>query len=66
MPARWIFGDKAPADGSAICEKLFDREYVKNLKDEVDKKEMPECEAMDDNEVQEKGKALFSKDKIML
>lgn len=27
---------------------------------------MPECEAMDDDEVQEKGKALFSKDKIML
>jgi hypothetical protein len=27
---------------------------------------MPECEAMDDDEVEEKARALFSADKIML
>ena len=45
VPARWIFGKKVPEDGSAICEQLFDREYVEKLNAEVkikDKKEIDE------------------------
>ena len=45
VPARWIFSDKVPEDGSAVCEQLFDREYVENLNAEVkikDKKEIEE------------------------
>jgi len=44
VPAKWIFEDSPPEDGSAVCEKLFDREYVKNLKAEADKKEKQELE----------------------
>ena len=41
---------------------------VKEIKsEELDKIfKMPECEVMDDDEIQEKGKALFSAGKIML
>ena len=39
VPVRRAFGDKMPADGSATCEKLFDREYVIKLKAELDKKD---------------------------
>ena len=45
VPARWIFSDKVPEDGSAVCEQLFDREYVEKLNAEVkikDKKEIEE------------------------
>jgi len=44
VPTRWIFGKKIPDDGSAECELLFDREYVKKLKAEVEKKEKQELE----------------------
>jgi hypothetical protein len=44
VPARWIFGDKVPADGSAICEKLFDREYVEKLNAELEIKKKDELE----------------------
>ena len=35
VPARWIFEDKIPRDGSAICEKFFDRGYVTKLNAEL-------------------------------
>ncbi len=44
VPARWIFGDKPPKDGSAICEQLFDRVYVKKLNAETEKKEKQEID----------------------
>jgi len=46
VPARRIFKDKAPEDGSAICERLFDREHVKKLKAEHDKQEKKEIEEL--------------------
>ena len=35
VPARRIFGDKIPDDGSAICEQLFDRDYVTKVNAEL-------------------------------
>jgi uncharacterized protein involved in outer membrane biogenesis len=32
VPARWIFEGSIPSDGSAYCEKLFDRKYISQLK----------------------------------
>jgi len=32
VPARWIFEGSIPGDGSAYCEKLFDRKYISELK----------------------------------
>ena len=32
VPTRWIFEGSMPGDGSAYCEKLFDREYIKEIK----------------------------------
>lgn len=46
VPARRIFGDKISKDGSSICEQLFDREYVKNLKAETEKKEQKEIDSI--------------------
>ncbi len=46
VPTRWIFGDKTPEDGSAICEQLFNREYVIKLKAEVERKEQKEIDDM--------------------
>ena len=46
VPARWIFGDRVPADGSAICERLFDREYVEKLNAELEIKRKDELEEM--------------------
>lgn len=44
VPTRWIFDKKIPDDGSAECELLFDREYVKKLKAEADKKAKQELD----------------------
>jgi len=44
VPTRWIFGKKIPDDGSAQCELLFDREYVKKLKAEAEKKDKQELD----------------------
>ncbi len=46
VPARWIFADKVPADGSAICEQLFDREYVEKLNAKLEIKKQEELEEM--------------------
>ena len=46
VPARWLFGDKVPEDGSAICEQLFDRDYVEKLNAEIKMKENKEVEEM--------------------
>jgi uncharacterized protein involved in outer membrane biogenesis len=32
VPARRVFGDKVPADASAVCKQFYDREYVRKLK----------------------------------
>ena len=45
VPTRWVFGGKPPEDGSAICEKYFDREYVKKLNEELRSKQQ---KAMDE------------------
>jgi len=39
VPARWIFDDKIPQDGSAICEQFFDRDYVIKVNAELREKE---------------------------
>jgi len=39
VPARWIFDDKIPQDGSAICEQFFDRDYVTKINAELREKE---------------------------
>ncbi len=46
VPTKWIFDDKPPEDGSAICEQLFDREYVIKLKAEVESKAKEEVDEM--------------------
>lgn len=46
VPARWLFGDKVPENGSDICEQLFDREYVEKLNAEIRMKENKEVEDM--------------------
>lgn len=46
VPTRWIFGDKPPKDGSAVCEQLFDREHVINLKREIEAQEKKEIEEL--------------------
>jgi uncharacterized protein involved in outer membrane biogenesis len=50
VPTRWIFGDKVPDDGSAVCEQFFDRNYVQNLNAEIREKEKKEInELLDDD-----------------
>ena len=44
VPTRWIFGDKAPEDGSAVCEQFFDRAYVENLNKELKLREKQEID----------------------
>jgi uncharacterized protein involved in outer membrane biogenesis len=46
VPTRWIFGDKVEEDGSAVCERLFDREYVTKLHAEVERKQQQEVDEM--------------------
>lgn len=44
VPTRWVFGDKVPEDGSAVCEQLFDREYVKKLNADIESKAKEEVD----------------------
>ena len=44
VPARWIFDDKPPEDGSAVCEKFFDRAYLENLNKELKLREKLEID----------------------
>jgi hypothetical protein len=44
-----LVGDKVPEDGSAICEQLFDREYVNKLKEIIEREEEKEIEEMLDS-----------------
>jgi len=44
VPASWIFGSRPPKDGSAICEQLFDRNYVKSLNEKLRKEEQAEID----------------------
>ena len=44
VPARWVFGDKVPEDASKICEQLYDREYVKKLKEKLEAEEQKEID----------------------
>ena len=46
VPVHWLFGDKIPEDGSAICEQLFDRDYVEKLNAEIRMKESKEVKEM--------------------
>jgi uncharacterized protein involved in outer membrane biogenesis len=46
VPARRIFEDKIPEDGSATCEQLFDREYVEKLNVEIREQDKKEIERM--------------------
>jgi len=46
VPTRWIFGDKAPEDGSAVCEQFFDRAYVEKLNNEIKQKQQKEIDEM--------------------
>lgn len=50
VPTRWIFGDKPSENGSAVCEQLFDREYVIKLKAEADLKQKQEIDKMLDED----------------
>jgi len=50
VPTRWIFGGKPPEDGSAVCEQFFDRQYVENLKAELNKKEQKEIDEILDSD----------------
>jgi len=48
-PLLRLVGDKVPEDGSAICEQLFDREYVNKLKEIIEREEEKEIEEMLDS-----------------
>jgi uncharacterized protein involved in outer membrane biogenesis len=50
VPTRWIFDDHTPGDGSAVCEQLFDRNYVENLKEKLRKKEQAEINELLDSD----------------
>ena len=50
VPARWIFEGKIPPDGSAICEKFFDRDYVTKLNEEIKQKEQDEIKEILDSD----------------
>ncbi|MGB5677552.1 MAG: AsmA family protein [Gammaproteobacteria bacterium] len=44
VPARRVLGDRVPEDASKICEQLFDREYVKKLKEKIKLEEQKEID----------------------
>jgi AsmA protein len=50
VPTRWVFGGRPPADGSAICEQFFDRQYVENLNKELQRKEQKEIDELLDSD----------------
>jgi len=41
-PIKRVFGDKTPDDASAICEQLFDRQYVEKLNAELEQEQQQE------------------------
>jgi hypothetical protein len=49
-PVRWIFGDKPPEDGSAICEKFFDRTYVEQLHKKLKQQQQKEVDEILDSD----------------
>ncbi|MBE9563700.1 MAG: AsmA family protein, partial [Proteobacteria bacterium] len=50
VPTRWVFGGKPPKDGSAVCEKFFDRQYVENLNQEIKRKAQEEVDEILDSD----------------
>ena len=44
VPARRVFDDKVPEDGSANCEQFFDRDYVRKLKQILEEQEQKEID----------------------
>ena len=44
VPARRIFDRKVPADASEACERFFDRDYVKAVKDKIEAEEQKDIE----------------------
>ena len=46
VPVRRVFADKELEDGSAICERLFDRDHVIKLKAKAEKKSQQEIEEL--------------------
>jgi hypothetical protein len=44
VPARRIFQDKVPENASEACEKFFDRDYVKQVKEKVEAEEQKEID----------------------
>jgi hypothetical protein len=50
VPARRVFADKVPDDASEICEKFYDRAYVKKLKEQLEAEEQREIDEMLDSD----------------
>jgi uncharacterized protein involved in outer membrane biogenesis len=50
VPARRVFDDKVPEDASEICEKFYDRAYVKQLKEQVEAEEQKEIDELLDSD----------------
>ena len=46
VPMRWVFADKVSEDGSAVCEQLFDREYVTKINAELKSREKEEVDEL--------------------
>ena len=44
VPARRILDDRVPEDASETCEKFFDRDYVKQLKEKIEQEEQNEID----------------------
>jgi len=50
VPARRVFDDKVPDDASEICEKFYDRAYVKKLKEKMEAEEQKEIDELLDSD----------------
>ena len=50
VPTRWIFEDKIPEDGSAVCEQYFDREFVTSRNAELRKLQDEEIKKLLDDD----------------
>jgi len=50
VPARRVFDDKVPEDASEICEKFYDRAYVKKLKEQMEAEEQKEIDELLDSD----------------
>ena len=44
VPVRRLLGERVPEDESRACEKLFDREYLKQLKERIELEEQKEID----------------------